>query len=75
MPNTSRFSCSLSRVVVPSWAASATNCASPALSVGSTAKPDWMVRITLVFGTVPYCTAMTRRPFGNVRSARGGGAN
>ena len=39
IPNTSRLSCSLDRVVVPSCAASATSCARPALAGGSTASP------------------------------------
>ena len=42
----------LSRVVVPSCTASATNCASPAFSAGSTASPDWIVSTTETFGTV-----------------------
>jgi hypothetical protein len=42
----------LSRVVVPSCDRSATNCARPAFSAGSTASPDCTVSTTETFGTV-----------------------
>ena len=50
--NTSRFSCSLVRVAVPSCAVSATNWASPPLPAGSTASPDFTVSIADTLGTV-----------------------
>ena len=54
----------LSRVVVPSWITSATNCASPAFSAGSTASPDCTVSTTDTFGTVDVADRHDAEPVG-----------